>query len=95
MSLPGFSAEKALGKPLCSYGAATFDSSPFYGVTPAGCVPGERCEKRKSDHRCDVHGNCVSDSGHTCYELFECDRDGKWAHWSCHYLPGTYPNCPF
>lgn len=73
-------------------------------ITNAGaseCNPSidTKCVVRLSYKRCDTHGKCVTDYEHTCYKLYNCEKDldsgkWKWLPWSCSPTPGNEPACP-
>lgn len=73
-----------------------FMGIPFHNACAEGkgCIKSERCENIVSDCRCAVNGECLPDAGNKCYEIKECDPDGKWVHYSCHYATTGYKQCP-
>jgi hypothetical protein len=73
-----------------------FLCGPAYnaGADEKGCLNYDRCEIKVDNCRCTVHGQCESEDGNTCYELKECNLDGQWVHWSCHYSTMGYKQCP-
>jgi hypothetical protein len=64
------------------------------GAQERGCLKSDRCEVMTGDCRCNVDGQCVPNTGSTCYEIKECNLDGQWVHYSCHHFTMGYKQCP-
>jgi hypothetical protein len=75
-------------------GSLALGSFASAAVEAERCMTADRCETRRDDCRCTVHGECVEDVGHTCFEIKECTMDGVWVHYTCHYSTMGYPQCP-